>query len=217
MGEIIVLEGIDGVGKTTIAQKLLEQMKMKGENCTLLSKKNPQIENEKVKEYASLLQEIIWAGDKEDRPWDFLDETQWILQLTLWYSVLKNEYVIKAAKEYDYVILDGWSYKMYSRWLLNKKVPLGLVREAYDLMDLPAKVFLIDNDPEVCWTRRKSFKPTEIASYGEKVIDYRAAFVEYQGMVRRNLLRLSENKGWLIVDARGKNIESTVEEIERKI
>lgn len=217
MGKLIVLEGIDASGKTSISRMLYCRLAAEGKRCMLLSKKNPKMEGAEESQYVEKLRNIVWAEKTKGIPWGFLNETQWILQLSLWYSVLTEQYIKPLKEKEDILLVDGWFYKIYARCQLNKNVPYTLLDEMLKSLDVADEVYLLDNEPEECWERRTDFKDTEVAPYGEKIRNYRESFVGYQGKVQNNLHKIAEGHGWDIINCRKKKEKIIVEDIHKRM
>lgn len=219
MGELIVVEGIDGIGKTTLTKYLLDKMQEQGLDCVLLSKKEPKFSNvsEEIVTYSDTLKELVWAKKEDGIPLDFLTDKGWILQLSLWFVFLKENYIKKEVEKHDIVILDGWFYKLYGRFMQNVNVRKTLLTELLSLADIEGKVFLLQEQPEVCWTRRKKFKYTELGNYGTTIVDHRTAFIAFQRKVQNELLRLARERRWDVIACDNRSVEEIGTELIDKI
>lgn len=105
MYKIIVFEGIDGAGKTTLIKALVSELEKHGKKvkvdkiAPLMVKKFKEMVDEKTGirgEY----QDVI---DKEFRLFSYIIE-----------SLIQFEYKNEEYKQYDYVIFDRWMYTNYA-------------------------------------------------------------------------------------------------------
>lgn len=217
MGRFVVVEGIDASGKTTITKLLSEKLEEMGNDSILVSKRNPQLTEPDGKQYINQLKEIIWPEEKEGSPWGFLNETQWILQLGLWYSVLAEQYIEPLKKSKDVLLIDGWFYKILARCFMSKTIHKNLLEELLEMLNIGDEVYLLKSDPEECWERRTSFKQTEIAPYGRITTNYRDSFISFQTGVQDELEKMATEFGWNVVQCAGKDIGDITDEIQEKM
>lgn len=217
MSKLIVLEGIDGSGKTSITKRIKEIMEAEGCSVFCVSKKNPIISDKEMKSYVDMLKSIIWHAKADGIPWEFLDGTQWILQVALWYSVLNKQYIKELEKEYDYLLIDGWFYKLYARSQFNQNVHKSLIEELLAFLKIDGNIFLLKNDPRECWKRRPEFKRTEIAPYGDLIQDPYSSYVDFQEKVQNRMLEMADQEKWNIIECYQKSIEELAFEIRKHI
>lgn len=57
---------------------------------------------------AKRLKQLIWH-DYDD---SFITTQGCLYKFTLWYGFFLNYYIIPMLNEYEYIIIDGWSYKI---------------------------------------------------------------------------------------------------------
>lgn len=216
MGKFIVIEGIDASGKTTVARLVCEQLKAGGHSCAYASKREPTVDDPEIGRYLQLLGSIIWAKDGTKTPWPFLSANQWVQQLMLWYSVLSTVYIRPLLRTHDYVVTDGWFYKLFARFLLDPEVDKEALAAFFPSVDIASPVFLLSVDPGTCWKRRGGhFAPTEMASYRAEITDPYAEFVRFQGQVFGNLADMAKRYGWNILEAGGLGADEIAGEIVR--
>ena len=198
MGKFIVIEGIDASGKSTIVTLVHELLASNNRQAYIATKKKPRTGDSDIDKYLSLLGQIVWPSGADSMPWSFLSEDQWKLQITLWYSVLSTIYIPQLCSLYDYVLIDGWYYKMHARFLHGMNTEfLNPILPSIDTADM---VFLLDVDPECCWKRRKGlFSPTEISTYHSQVVDLHHSFISFQESIRKTLIDLSTLRGWHVI------------------
>jgi dTMP kinase len=193
-GRFIVIEGIDGSGKTTICHRL--EAALQDIPVTYTSRKeictgSPQVETS-MRELAA----IVWP--KEQSHLAFLPSDYRVHLHAAWY-ILLSELVIKPKLEACRVILtDGWYYKFMAHLLVYgcDREYLGTV---FSHVLQPDYVIMLDPDVEVVWERRRNFGPVEMGLYLGYPELGKSSFVDNQSRVRSALRRLAKESGWDIV------------------
>jgi thymidylate kinase len=195
---LITLEGIDSSGKSTVANMLKTLICNKQLTCVQLNKKKPIIGDTEAQSYADSLSSLIWAVGSEKVPFSFLNSTGWLIQLSLWYYFLKNNCLPRLIDTYDYVIIDGWFYKLYARMRQDSTIDKKLLSILLDLCSNDHTHILLQVDPELCWKRRSDFGLTEIAAWGVIPKNKHDSFVTFQNCVQNELLALAKDRQWII-------------------
>lgn len=215
MGICIALEGIDGSGKTTMLSMLVDNLNFLGMSTKLINKKKVDYEDIRIKRYTTTLSELIWY--KNDDPNRFVTDQGWLFFHALWYSILVENTILPNLNNYDLLIVDGWFYKIYCRFLLKNSFNKMLLEMVYNSIRKCDRVIMIDTSPELCWKRRKDFNYREMGGYDFCVQDQEKAYIEYQTKVRRELLKLADEEQWNIIDNNDTTIEETVDKICKSI
>ena len=106
----IILEGIDGSGKTTLAQQVANQRP----NTIYVSRKSISKENDFKATQQHKLFDLMWP-DENGALEKTLPINYWIYLQCTWYTLL-SELIISPLlqKGYD-VITDGWYYKFWAK------------------------------------------------------------------------------------------------------
>ena len=217
IGKFISIEGIDASGKADIGQKAAERLQEKGYKVIFINKKNLELYSPYIKKFMSNIKKSLWEN-KSDDPVDEVKEEEWLYLHTLWYQMMQNHLIVKLLKENDFVILDGWYYKFLARHLVNGDFDFDYTYSIINRLIQCDKVFLIDADPEVCWSRRKEFKPSEMGKHSEiKSGSEHDRFITYQSNVRDKYLEFSKNYNWNIVKGNEVDVYVAVDKVVNMI
>jgi dTMP kinase len=191
-GSLIVLEGIDGSGKTTLAPLICERLSPPVGPARPLLKKSVDYADAYTREHLTRLRYVIW--DEQKPAVDVMGGEHWALLMASWYAVLQAR--ILASTDAT-VVSDGWYFRnlvklleeydgLDEAWLHTLFAP---VRE-------PDVVVLLDVHPELALRRGRAFDPREC---GERALGGPVDFVTFQSRIRGRLLRRAANEGWILV------------------
>ncbi|WP_287713462.1 dTMP kinase [Blautia sp.] len=211
MGILIGLEGIDGSGKTTTLPLVIERLREKGLNCKLINKKKSDYDDLRIRKYAENIKNLIWY--KEDDPYKFVTEQGWLYFHALWYSILTENEINPNLEKFDLLIVDGWFYKMYCRFLLKENFNKNLLQSIYQSIKKCDKVFLLNVKPEIVWERGRNFNITEVGGYDTNVIDFKKSYINYQKHVQEKMLNIAEKENWNIIDSNQLNVQEVANQI----
>ena len=220
MGKFIVIEGIDGSGKTTIANHVSEKLNDNGYKTIFVNKKNTDICDEYIKKFMGNIRKSLWENSPTD-PVGEVPEKAWLFLHSLWYTMMEEKVINKLIDDYEFVVMDGWYYKFLARHLTNGEFDFELSYSIINTLRKGDFTFLLDIKPEVCFKRRDDFKPSELGAHeikqegkGETTFN---KFVRYQNMVRNQYLGFGKEYGFNVIDTNSKNIDEVSEEIVNKI
>ncbi|CUX55204.1 thymidylate kinase [Clostridium sp. C105KSO15] len=198
MSKLIIIEGIDGSGKTTIAQELSRTLKGRS---IYLDKKSIDASTPFQRSFMSKIKQILWESSLED-PISEIDEEAWLYLHILWYHLVQENVLKPKIDQYDYIIMDGWYYKFLARHIVNKKIDVSLAKELSLRLVSGDMVFLLEVDPEVCYERKKSVKPSECGAHMDKDADCtKNSFYKYQELVHNAYLLLDVEKKLIRIKA----------------
>lgn len=226
-GTFIALEGLDGVGKTSLAERLadlhyadLNTGNSRPTDNGQLPRQLVYIPRRQISEsslYAATLMNhlstMLWhSGDAPD-----LSDAFWVSLQTSWF-IAHGETVVAPVLEAGFdVIVDGWYYKLFAKLLLQGFVDRDL-DVMFDRVREPNAVLVLLADPGAVFDRRRQFRPAELgmhAGYGELGRD---TFIDYQSRASTNLQALAERRGWQSIHLDlTLSIQATVDQLTTRI
>ncbi|MFD5326761.1 dTMP kinase [Streptomyces sp. NPDC127092] len=199
---LIVLEGIDGSGKSTVARLVAEELALGA--ATLADKKSAGATDPATAARAAALRELIWSSPEEQG--DTCGAAHWILLIASWYAALArlrpelaNDGANAGADDSTVAVMDGWYYRNIAKTLVREPLDAQWVESLFAPVPEPALTVLLDVDPDVAWSRRDTFKETELGRWDGYTGPPRDAFRGYQSVVRRELLRMAAERDWLVL------------------
>jgi dTMP kinase len=215
MGYLVSIEGIDASGKSSIIEPLALELRKSDIKVTSLDKKYIEYEKEEINRYTKELRDLIWY--KSDDPRHFVSDQGWLYFHALWYTILCNNKLKWDLDQNDIVIVDGWIYKIYCRFLLKENFNFELLNTVKNSIRKTDMTFILDVSPHIAWNRRCSFKSTELGGYENIVTSPKESFINYQEKVRKKLLHLAKEEEWDVICADNMSIDEEVNEIKNII
>ncbi|WP_327154100.1 dTMP kinase [Streptomyces tubercidicus] len=191
---LIVLEGIDGSGKSTVARLVARELDP-GRTAPA-GKKDIAAADPGTAARADLLRELIWSSPEEQG--DTYGAAHWILLIASWYAGLARLRPELADGE-TVTVMDGWYYRNIAKTLVREPLDAHWVESLFAPVPEPALTVLLDVAPEVAWSRRDGFKDTETGRWDGFTGPPRESFCGYQSLVRRELLRMAAERGWSVL------------------
>lgn len=201
---LIVLEGIDGAGKTTLAAGLRERLAHAGDGeVELWRKKDYAFAAPPVRERLHRLHDLIW-GDPAHAPEpdeDVLGTQHYLFLHAAWFAALTTLRVRPMrAQPGRGAVVDGWYYRSVAKAVLRGGVGERWATSLFEDDDGPDLVVLLDVDPEVAWQRRGGqFSASELGRWDGHTGDAAASFRAYQSAVGSLLRDMGERGGWCVV------------------
>ena len=202
-GKFIIFEGIDGAGKTTIANAIGQYDEFVFVNRKQVSQINDFIDSQMLKH-----NKLLWTedGNKDHLiPVDY-----WIHLQAAWYILLVNfviEPLLDAGKN---VIVDGWYYKLKARLYLQDQ-NMDYFDSAFDILIKPDLVILFDVDIKKVWERKKNFRAYEFGKFKNNDIkEIQNSFIDYQSNTYEKLKEMALNNSWTVVSLNEYNIDECV-------
>jgi thymidylate kinase len=212
-GRMIVLEGIDGAGKTALRDRL--SASLSDLHVTPQNPKEIAAEPDFARQGMTSVAGLLWP--KVDTSFDHLLPAEyWLYLQATWYT-LGSRFVIDPKLQRGEVLLaDGWYYKFYAKLRL-RGFSSGFLDAVFQAVTEPALVLLLDPEVEAVWGR-KQFRLTELGLHDDYERLGRDSFIDYQSRVRRMLLEVAARWGWPTFKvAPGTPIEETALSIEDAI
>lgn len=207
-GRFIVLEGPDGVGKTSLARCLgeityeaavngLPSRAGLGGGLRLVFASKRQISGTSA--YAAKLMThlaaMLWhSGDAPDLPDSF-----WVGLQAAWFTAHADTVLQPLLSAGHDVIVDGWLYKFWSKLLIQ-----GYTQHDLDVIfarvRTPDAVILLTADVTGLFDRRRQFRPAELGMHaGYSILD-RQSYVDYQQAGLGVLRSFAQQHQWPVVD-----------------
>ena len=97
MKYLIALEGIDGSGKTSTAQNVVEGLQELGVSCKFIDKRFSDYQDVDIRNYTQTIKSLIWYED--DDPHRFVTDNGWLYFHALWYAMLYENYIKKCKED----------------------------------------------------------------------------------------------------------------------
>ena len=172
----IVLEGIDGSGKTTLAKSLKEKLEAKGYKTQLTAEPTSGpvgslLRSEKIGDPKA--ETLLFVADRSCHT----SEIRGLLEKGI--SVISDRYYASTLA-YQSAALEGPSFD----YPLLEEMNRAVIRE-------PDITILLDLDPEVSAGR--------VSSRGEQISKFER--LEFQRRVRDNYLKIAEKHNFIVLDA----------------
>ncbi|MFD5483306.1 dTMP kinase [Streptomyces hawaiiensis] len=194
---LIVLEGIDGSGKSTVARLVADELDPDG-TYRATEKKSIGPADPATEARAAALRDLIWFSPEEQG--DTYGAAHWILLIASWYAGLARLRPELADGHPDTVaVMDGWYYRNIAKTLAREPLDSHWVESLFAPVPEPALTVLLDVAPDVAWSRRATFKETELGRWDGHTGPPRDSFRAYQSVVRDGLLRMAAERNWLVL------------------
>jgi len=194
-GGLIVLIGVDGVGKTTLSRlvaKNLAELGVKELPHRTIGDAEPHVEQS-----MSGIADLLWP--KVNTAFDHLLPAHFYIFLkAAWYSLF-SELVAKPRLEQGQTLLtDGWYYKFIAKMTLDGFAEPYL-NKIFSHVSEPDLVIMLDTDIPHLWERRSDFRHHELGLHEGYSELGRQSFIDYQTKVRQVLLEMAQRDGWDIL------------------
>jgi thymidylate kinase len=201
-GMVIILEGLDLSGKTTLARFLQNILQRSGHQAVLVRRKYKKSDYEDVLEAKSKLFKMPGAWEV---PSDII-----AVCLCLEFLIIYQEKVIPPLREGKIVIVESWWLKAVCRTAIeveHRHLQKHLLDDRFEgwMLNLfpyftgfpyPQQVFFLDVEPAVCWERLQSSDRK-----GKGVVESmdKETFIHYQTLVREKMLSYKKLLNWVTV------------------
>lgn len=191
-GTFTALEGVDGVGKTALAQALCRGVS--GYDFLYVPRRQAPSECDEAGRIMRLLGRILWeSGEGAELSVEF-----WVHLQAAWFAAFSRKVLAPLLENGQNVIVDGWVYKHWSTLLL-RGYDLEYLRTAFQGARRPDHVVLLRADIGALWGRSTEFTPFEMGlNAGYDVLGERS-YVDFQSRAMRNLERFRKSEGWRVL------------------
>lgn len=195
LGLFIVIEGIDGAGKTTLARIVGERLKQ--HNISFFARKHVCEAPRVVHDTTANLADLLWSrGDCRDD--NLLPPAFWLHLQAAWYDAYSACLLDSILPGRSAVIVDGWYYKFMAKLLLN-----GFMQTELDAVfshaRKPDAVILLDVDAANIWNRDRVFNQSELGLHQGYSNLGEDSFIRYQRKVFMRLRQFADAQGWDVV------------------
>lgn len=206
---LIVLEGIDGAGKSTIAESLFSRLRATHCGAEFHTKKTPASLGEYFDANVRSLRELVWPSDDGSRHHE-MGDLYWLYLVASWFALVAK--TITEGDSADLILYDHWFYRFICKFT-TKGYDRGWLFTLFADVPKPDLVVFLDSDPAHCWDRR-SFKLPEMGSHDGYETVGRESYIDHQTRVRRELLDLAADLDWhVIANCHDLSVETVATEI----
>jgi dTMP kinase len=217
-GKFISLEGLDGAGKTTIAQRLADLFSKKGNDVVFVARTSPQVPDGYLRKHMEALREAIYDCYTDlECPFDELGNKHWLYLFAAWFYALDRAVVQPFLAEGRHVIIDGWFYKILSRFSLKQDMDKTHVDACFTGLTIPDYVILLDVEPTVAASRKRNFTYTESGNMDGWRGRTTQNFLEYQRLLREEVIKLRNQNNWTMIRVDHLTIDEVVNTVADNI
>lgn len=209
MSVFVALEGIDGVGKSTIAKKISEEY----DDWIFISKKSICNTDSFVRLEMETIAGLMWKNDFGKNDHQIWEKYYIFLQAT-WYSLLFKYVIEPELKNGKNIIIDGWFYKFLAK-IKSSNAKADLIESLFHDIGGPNHVILLDEQPLNAYKKKKVISAYEFGTHHGYKVNSVDSFTSFQGMIKDNLMDLSRELKWEIINVENKSIEENIQMVSR--
>jgi thymidylate kinase len=210
-GKFIALEGLDGAGKTTTSKRLAELLSIQGKAVVLVERTSSRVRDDYLRKHMEALREAIYDCYTDlDCPTNELGNKHWLYLMTAWFYALDRSIVQPFIAESRHVIVDGWFYKLLCRFSLKEGMDKAHLEACFTGLTIPDYVIFLDIDPTVAASRKTSFTYSESGHFDGWSGRTSANFIQYQTLVREEVIKLRNEKNWSTIRVDNLTIDEVV-------
>jgi dTMP kinase len=195
----VCLEGIDGAGKTTLADKLAGQLIAAGRDTVLVRKNALDTDHPEFAARLAAIGRGRWRPGLDEQT-IALGELPWILYNASFYAALDSALITPALQKGQWVVVDGWFYKYALRATHVGHRSLAHVLRLFGEIREPDRTFLLDVPADVAAGRLGEFTENEVGNVSGPQLDRTSAFVTFQSQIRGQLRQMSCEREWTVLD-----------------
>ncbi|MBF9129923.1 hypothetical protein I0C86_13260 [Plantactinospora sp. S1510] len=206
----IALEGIDGAGKTTTAERLIDLLQTGGVSVRFVRHGGVHNADPYLANYLRSIRELQMQSLQG--PYRTLGDTHWALIRASYYALVDHCVVGPTLRAGDVVVADGWFYKFIAK-LTSNGASLNDTESYFTGVRVPDRVFLLDVPASLAARRKPEFDPSELGEHRNHPNGHVAAFTSFQSLVRKQLLRMSQRHDWEVFDGSAGTTNDLAEKI----
>ncbi|SFG37609.1 Thymidylate kinase [Duganella sp. CF458] len=197
----IVFEGVDGAGKSTVAQLVAQALQQDDPGACYWDKRATHFDSQFARQQMETIKAALWDYQKDANILE-LGNMHWLSLMCSWFSAI-DELVVKPARaQQRTLVMDNWHYKFSSRFLLKDDFDPALVRMMFSQLTRPDRIVFLQVDPATAAERKGGvFQPSECGVLAAPHLAGRASFMAYQAAVQQQLLAVCDSAQTLLVDA----------------
>ena len=213
-GQLISLEGIDGVGKTTCATQLCKRLNSGGKKFKYVNRKEIPSTNDYVKLHMEYLYAIMWGKGEvfsmaPNTPYNGFNREHWRHLMIAWYSAFEQHIVLPMLQQGISIVTDGYVYKEIAK-AIHSTGDYDTEKE-FDFLYKPDIVFYLTASPDDC--RRLDSDTNRVES--GIFVDLNNNFIKHQNRMKIIYDNLAFEHKWIVIN-RNKDATKTCNDIIRE-
>jgi len=217
-GKFISLEGLDGAGKTTTAERVAKLFSTRGKDVVFVGRTTPQVADGYLRKHMEAVRAAIYECYSElDYPINELGNKHWLYLIASWLHALDQSVVKPLIADGRHVIIDGWFYKILSRFSLKQDLDKAHIEACFTGLTVPDSVILLDIDPGVAASRKTTFTYSESGNMDGWCGRTRQNFLEYQRLVREEVIKLRIKNKWSVIRVDHLTLDEVVDTVAENI
>lgn len=210
----VVLEGIDGAGKTTTARRLAETLTASGRSASVVEKCGTQALVGRQGEQLGALQKLLW-GPHAAETFSLMGPEYWCHLMGAWLRATVRFGVQPALDAGHVVIVDSWIGKFAAKMAAHDAVAAKAADAVFACLPEPDLTFYLRVSPQTALQRRGRPLPAE--SGNPSVAPTAEDFFDFQQRVAAQLDQRAVEHGWRTVSADTLSEAAVVDRLMRDV